>query len=791
MSEPKSFVNGEYVSDDVVQSGGRDVGVVERETLQSIEGDLPTGDVQERLSNVATVYRHEARDIARTVAEETGYPIVDTRALVEVATSFLLNADVHREAVFESGFDTRFDRDVNYNRNIRIEHRPKGSVLVVTPGNATVPIAILATASALVTGNSVTVRPSMNACKSAMKVMEPFLKRFPASVNVVFCDAEETLVPSVLAEFDAVHYTGSSRHYPSLLESAGEAKVDVYVEGEGAGVFIVESDPERAASVFADAISRCNGSLCTTPSGILAEAGVAETFEDELAGALSALEVGDPMELDVDISREATVLNPPDGDVRLDVPGPVAIYDREREFEDTEIYGPGAWLDTWTDDREIVEYLKNRDHGLNITLFSSNEKDLLRSVEAVSSRVCLNGDPTLQSPYSPWGAMNKSGDSPGNTLMEKFVRDVIAVDGGRTDSDGTDSDRTDDDGEQRIEALVLERPGEYSLRSFDSDGYDGLLVDNHMSGVCGTDKAIHAGDLEAPYPIVPGHENVSTVLRGTATDARGKQVSEGDHVLWCGVTPCGKCEMCLEGETNNCVRQNVSGVSKSATLSPYIFGGWADRSFVPVDCQMLRIDERATDDPELILVEPMATVINVPIPDGDVLIVGGGTIGGLFAARANARTDGSVTLVASEQKRGRLEQFVDEFVFRAGPGPAKASHDVVVNATGKASVFANALDYVRPGGTVVETSVLAESRTSIDVSTIVSKSLTVHGKLAYRERDLLDAYDFVTEHASALAPLTSLYDVTEYEAALEADLKAVFDVRDWNTGTQDERGAEP
>lgn len=769
MTGKTSYINGEYVEDNVVERNGDDIGIVERDTIRTIDGAVPPENVQEKLSNIATVYRQEARELAKTVAEETGYPIVDARALVEVATSFLLNADVHQRAVFEDGFDTSFDRDVNYNRNIEIEHKPKGEILVVTPGNATVPLAILATASALITGNTVTVRPSMDACRSAAMALEPFIKRFPDSVNVVFSDAEDTLVPDVLEQFDAVHYTGSSRHYPSLLENAGKAKIDVYVEGEGAGVFIVESNPERAASVFADAISRCNGALCTTPSGILVRSEIAEAFESELTDALSDLEAGDPMERNVDIARDAAILNPPSDEARFEFSNPISIYDRQHELEDTEIYGPGAWLSTWSDEEEIVEFLQNRDHGLNVTLFSSNERELLESVDAVSSRVCLNGDPTLQSPYSPWGAMDKSGHSPGNTLMEKFVRDVIQVDG----------DRAGAADEQQIEALVLDQPSEYSFRTYEYDDYDGLLVDNHMSGVCGTDKAMYSGDLETTYPIVPGHENVSTVLQGTATDVRGETVEAGDHVLWCGVTPCGKCEMCKKGATNNCIRQNVSGVSKSASLSPHVFGGWANKSFVSSDCQMLRVDTRERNDPVLVLVEPMATVVNVPIPDGDVLIVGGGTLGSLFAARASAQSDGTVTIVASEQKRRRLEPLVDEFVPRREIGPAKADNEVVVNATGKASVFADCLDYATPGGTVVETSVLAESRTEIDVSKIVSKSLTVHGKLAYRAEDLIDAYDFVTDHASALEPLTSVYDISEYETALEAGGKAVFDVSDW------------
>ena len=762
MADISTRIDGDVVDDRVREVGDTTVGTVDKERLLEIDTTTPD-DAHDRLREIATVYRTRSREIAETLSAETDYPISDAEALVEVATSFLVNVEDQYDDVFGSGYSTRFDRDVAYDREIRVERKPKGNVLVITPGNATVPIAILATASALATGNSVTVRPSMSACKSAYAALKPFLTRFPDSVNLVFCDAETAVDSDVLERFDALHYTGSSRHYASIEEAAAEAKIDSYIEGEGCGLFVVESYPEVAARAFADAITRCNGSLCTTPSGILVSEAVEDEFTTELRKSLSSVVAGPPDERGTDIAADA-VASSEDLRPRMEFDNPVEIVERDAAVENLELYGPAAWLDTWSSTDEVVEFLRERDHGLNVTLFTADAQEMLDADEALSSRVCVNADPTLQSPHSPWGAMDESGSSPGTTLMEKFSRRVIYVE------DSVDDGRTS-------EALVLKRPGELEFESYPVNGSDGLVVENRWSGVCGTDKAMYAGDLEAATPVVPGHENVSRVLSGTGEDVRGEPVSEGDYVLWCGVNPCGDCATCEAGAPNNCIRRTVSGVSKTATLSPHVFGGWATTSFVEAGTFMLKLSDEQARDPVHVLAEPLATAVGTPI-DGDVLVVGDGSMGSLYAAYASEAVGANVSVVGRPRRADRLDPFVDEFIARGDEVP-RSAFDTVVNGTGVASVFERAFEYVRPTGTIIETSILEPADARIDPSKIVNQSIDVHGKLAYDATDLEDAFEFVAAHAEPLSEFVETYSIREYESALDAEIKGVFDLGEW------------
>lgn len=853
-----SFVDGEYTYDTIQRDGSIEVGKVDPETVSGIEGrPVDRETAVERLEAIAGVYRQRQREISRAVTADTGYPITDAEALVDVAISFLLDVDRQFEAVFGESFEAPFDRHVRYDRTAHLEPTPKGDVLVITPGNATVPLAPLTAASALVTGNTVTVRPSSSATRSVYEVLKPFCERFSESVNLAFADAAEVVDPDVFEAFDVVHYTGSSRFYESVTGAAATAGIDSYVEGEGSGVFVVDGRVDAAAGTFARAITRCNGKLCTTPSGVLVDEAVADEFRARLEDELDAVTVGDPTERTTDVAPDPSIVVPGGSpEPIVDPDCPVEIYPYAESTAGTEVYGPGAWLREFEDHETVREFLRSRRHGLTTTVFSRNPENVLYGPDdrrAVSSRVCVNADPTLQSAHSPWGAMGASGDSPGTTRMEKFTRDVVTVeegadatarrsgtpgetsaqsaaepgstacesdagsdeddgtagdagiaDGGSVDPAGVASERTDDGtgveaddarssveagdawasveadaAPESIRAMVLDAPGDVSVETFESRSFDGLTVENRWSGVCGTDVGIYRGDIEAAHPLVPGHENVGVVTDGTATDVTGRPVEPGDEVLWTGIVPCDDCRPCREGRPNNCLHRTINGVTRTAEISPHVFGGWAERSYVDRKTMMVKLTDAEAADPTTVLTEPMATVVGIDLPPGDVLVVGAGTLGALWTLRAAEMDDRSVSVVAGPDKRERLDPHVDAFYDRTADDVPRHAFDAVVNATGRANVFGSAIEYARAGGTVVEASVLGEDELTVDVSDFVNKSLTVTGKLGYTRDDLVAAHDFVTERRERLTPFVDTYDVEAVEAAFDAPHKAVLDVANW------------
>ena len=176
-------------------------------------------------------------------------------------------------------------------------------------------------------------------------------------------------------------------------------------------------------------------------------------------------------------------------------------------------------------------------------------------------------------------------------------------------------------------------------------------------GLCGSDVEKIGG---APEGTVLGHEVVA--------EADGKHVALVHH------QPCGECERCQAGHESTCVEFGA------ATIQPGGFaervaalGGWVD---LPDDL----------DDAIGSYAEPLACVLRGAerVSPGEVLVLGGGFVGQLFAAVLRQRGD---TVYVRDSDPGRN-----------GPEPPDAVASVVVCAPGAG---ADALSAVEPGGSVL------------------------------------------------------------------------------------------
>jgi len=76
-----------------------------------------------------------------------------------------------------------------------------------------------------------------------------------------------------------------------------------------------------------------------------------------------------------------------------------------------------------------------------------------------------------------------------------------------------------------------------------------VLVELGATGVCHTDYCRYTGEVEAPYPIVLGHEGAGRVV-STGEDVTS--VAESDHVVLFAMPSCGSCEFCASGRPVLC-----------------------------------------------------------------------------------------------------------------------------------------------------------------------------------------------------------------------------------------------
>ncbi len=224
---------------------------------------------------------------------------------------------------------------------------------------------------------------------------------------------------------------------------------------------------------------------------------------------------------------------------------------------------------------------------------------------------------------------------------------------------------------------------------------------------CGTDlKAWRRGHPKMPMPTPFGHEYagvVAAVGRGVAA------FREGDAVMGVHTAPCGEpgCRFCARGQANLCPQ----------VMNGMLLGAYADRLRVPAHVvarhlfpkpQALAFDEAAA-------LEPLACVAHsigrLALAPGDVvLVIGAGGFGLLHVAVL--RAIGADRIVVSGRRPARLalakalgaglvldaeRDDVDAALADAteGRGP-----DVVIECTGQAAGWAEAIARVRPGGSL-------------------------------------------------------------------------------------------
>jgi threonine dehydrogenase-like Zn-dependent dehydrogenase len=257
-----------------------------------------------------------------------------------------------------------------------------------------------------------------------------------------------------------------------------------------------------------------------------------------------------------------------------------------------------------------------------------------------------------------------------------------------------------------MRTVVLDGPGSVQVDSRPDPalpGPDGAIIAVSAAGICGSDLHFYEGDYPLAQPMALGHEAVGTVVEA-GPDVR--KVKVGDQVMVSSVTGCGACAGCATNDPVMC----HSGFQ--------IFGGGvlagaqADLLAVPAaDFQLLGMPEGISIEQALLLTDNLATgwaaAQRADIPfGGTVAIIGMGAVG--LCALRSAFFQGAAKVFAVDRVDGRLDRAAGwgatpirgsavEAILAATGGRGA---DSVIDAVATDASLTDALNAVRPGGTV-------------------------------------------------------------------------------------------
>lgn len=237
------------------------------------------------------------------------------------------------------------------------------------------------------------------------------------------------------------------------------------------------------------------------------------------------------------------------------------------------------------------------------------------------------------------------------------------------------------------------------------------LVRVRLAGVCSTDLQILKGYMD--FRGVPGHEFVGEVHEGPAEWLGKRVVAEINF-------GCGRCDACGRGMQRHCPTRQVMGIlGADGSFAEYLAVPLANLHAVP----------DSVPDEAAVFTEPLAAAFEIleqiPLQPGiQTVVLGDGKLG-LLCAFVLHQAGAAVTVVGRHDTKLALARKAGLRAVNLSDWQPQAV-DLVVEATGSPAGLQRAIAAVRPRGTLVLKSTLAEDHT-LSLAPLVINEVTVVG----------------------------------------------------------------
>ncbi len=308
-----------------------------------------------------------------------------------------------------------------------------------------------------------------------------------------------------------------------------------------------------------------------------------------------------------------------------------------------------------------------------------------------------------------------------------------------------------------MRALVLEGKGSLCLAEVPlPEPKEGeALVRVRACGVCGSDLPRIFGDTAYFYPLIPGHEFAGEVV---ATGSPKDEEWIGKGVVVYPLIPCGKCPYCRLGEYALCEDYGYLGSRQNGAFAEYVVVPVTNLLPLP---QSLSFEEGALTEPAAVALHALRRVGRT---FGEIAAVFGlgplGLLAGMWLKLSGVRK--LIGYDVDERKFSLARSMGFDVTLYPSFFPAEPEGiDLVVEASGSAQAFVDALKLVRKRGRVLllgnqEKNVLLSPE---DFSRILRKELTLFGSwnssFAFLDSDWKKVLDFAGSGRVSFASLIS------------------------------------
>ncbi|WP_407308878.1 aldehyde dehydrogenase [Desulfosporosinus sp. SB140] len=417
MKQYQMFIDGEFVS----KLSGKMISVINPATEEVIS-EVPAGTVEDvgdavaaaekaqrswakmpaieragYLHKIADGLRENVDNLARTIAEEQGKVIQLARVEVNFSADYM-----DYMAEFARRYEGEIIQSDRPNENIFLYKMPIGVVAGILPWNFPFFLIARKMAPALVTGNTIVIKPSSETPNNAFefaKIVEKAL--LPKGVfNLV--SGSGGVVGEALAshpKVGLVSLTGSVEGGIKVMRAAANnvTKVSLELGGKAPAIVMADADLDLAAKAIRDSRVINTGQVCNCAERVYVHESVAERFIEKVTREMQNTKYGNPLtESDLDMGPlvskqqldnvDAAVKQAIKDGARLILGGKLSERPKGYFYEPTvltncnhdtdimrnEIFGPVLPITTFKDLDEAIEMANDCEFGLTSSIYTQN-----------------------------------------------------------------------------------------------------------------------------------------------------------------------------------------------------------------------------------------------------------------------------------------------------------------------------------------------------------------------------------------------------------------------------------
>ena len=384
------------------------------------------------LLDVASKLKENREDIARTMTDEVGKPLMFSRIEVDRAIETVtLSAETMRTM---HGETINTDAMPSGKKTISYFYRePVGVVSAITPFNFPLNLVAHKLAPALVSGNCVVLKPTPEAPLTAYKFAKLFIESEYAvkdALSVVYGDVE---VGSTLVESDiprVISFTGSVPVGNIITKSAGIKKISLELGGNAATFIDKSADVALAANRCTLGAFVNSGQVCISLQRIYVHEDIYDDFAVKMAEETAKLVVGSPYNddtfmgpvIDNDaasramgwvqsaIDEGAKAITEVKCEGRMFYPCVMADVRDDMAIVCEEVFAPIVSLVKVKDFDDAKPRMNNSPYGLQFSVFTNDLNLTQRAIsELDAGGIIINDMPTLRFDIQPYGGVKLSG----------------------------------------------------------------------------------------------------------------------------------------------------------------------------------------------------------------------------------------------------------------------------------------------------------------------------------------------------------------------------------------------